>query len=88
MIDLEELACRVEGLTTSDNTLDVLVEVALFEPDGEYADIRPNHAGTKVIYTDWDGGEETCWAPDWTFDAPARERVAAALRARKETTHG
>lgn len=60
------------------NELDVLVEVALFQPCDIYAAARANSAGTKVIYTRRDGREETCWAPDWSRE-PDRSFARAAL---------
>jgi hypothetical protein len=86
MVDLSrealvELAERVEKATEADNALDVLVEIALFEPGKVEKAIRANAAGTKVIYTDRGGKEETCWASDWTT-WKRRKSTAAALRAR------
>ena len=81
MADLEELAGRVEGLTGPDNGVDVLVEVALFEPDCAWKACRANFAGTKVIYTDRGGKQHTHWARDWTLDPGA---TAAALRSRTQ----
>lgn len=70
---------RVESAVGADNRLDVLIEVALFEPCETYAAVRPNNAGTKVIYQRQDGRLETYWAQDWTLD---RLKAAASLRAR------
>ncbi|KQM62397.1 MULTISPECIES: hypothetical protein [unclassified Sphingomonas] len=67
-----------EGL---DNGLDVRVEVALFNPTPSWASIRANDAGTKVIYTDFDGRDTTCWAPEWTG---MRGQAAIDLRAQAE----
>lgn len=50
----------------SSNELDVLIEVALFEPDETYQHCRPNNARTKVIYTKAESGEITCWARTWS----------------------
>lgn len=86
MADREELlalAERVERGKGGDNALDVKVEVALFEPSDADIAARANSAGTKVIYTAIGGGEETCWAPDWTLD---RGATAALLRARALAT--
>lgn len=58
------------------NELDVLIEVATFEPDEVYSAARPNAAGTKVIYTRRDGKDETCWARDW---CRSRDKAVAAL---------
>lgn len=81
--DLEELAGWVEGLTQSDNRIDVKCEIALFEPDAEYVAIRANAAGTKVIWTDHHGLDQTGWAFDWTAERE-RANTAAALRARAQ----
>ncbi len=70
---------RLEMGKGYDNSLDVLVEIALFKPGKIYASIRANAAGTKVIYTQHTGQEVTCWAEDWTANRPA---TIAALRAR------
>lgn len=74
---------RVESGQGADNELDVLIEIALFEPDGVDLAIRANSAGTKVIYT-YPTGEETYWARDWTLN---RLSAAAALRARAVRDH-
>lgn len=50
------------------NELDVLVEVATFEPDDVFASCRANNAGTKVIYTRHTGEESSHLAYDWTLD--------------------
>lgn len=81
MTDLTSLADRVEAGTTTDNALDVLVEVALFKPDEFYRSVRANAAGTKVVYTDHDGKDHTHWAGDWTLTAAIRRSTAAALYA-------
>ena len=84
--DLNALAAKVEGLTRSDNYLDVAVEIELFKPNSVYAAVRANAAGSKLIYTDRTGNEVTCWAEDWTRRP---EQTAAALRARaKERADG
>lgn len=59
---------RLQSLKAPSNDLDVLCEVALFEPDHFYASCRSNAAGTKVIYTTYTGEDHTRWAPDWTED--------------------
>jgi hypothetical protein len=82
--DLRNLATHIEALTTASNTLDVLVEVALFERDARTVAVRPNAAGTKVIYTTAIGSEQTHWAYDWTITAAARAKTVAGLRARAE----
>lgn len=78
--ELEALAVRVEASIlagTENNALDVLCEVALFQPDARYASARSNHAGSKVIYTDHGGKETTCWPMPWS----ERSATPAALRA-------
>jgi hypothetical protein len=77
---LLELAERVEALTEAANSCDVLCEIALFKPAGDWVAVRPNNAGTKVIYTDKSGEQFTYWADDWTRD-DQRKETAAALRA-------
>lgn len=59
----QDLIARLEGAGSGGNELDVLIEVALFEPDEEYLSCRANIAGTKVIYSLRDGREEAYWAP-------------------------
>ncbi|MDK8188428.1 MULTISPECIES: hypothetical protein [Sphingomonas] len=82
MTDLLELAARVDGLKESSNEVDVLVEIALFEPDDDAAAISANAAGTKVIYYGHDGKSETHRAQDWTHGKPMRMTTARRLRAR------
>lgn len=84
--DLQRLVERIEGGERS-NALDVLIELALFEPDSALTALRSNHAGTKVIGTRPDGREVTCWAADWTMHPPS---ALASLRARitQENSNG
>ncbi|MEG8221966.1 hypothetical protein OSJ57_15250 [Sphingomonas sp. HH69] len=77
---LNDLAARVEALGVTNNALDVKIEVALFRRGDGYRAVRPNDAGTKVIYTSVDGSEHTHWAQDWTIDPATRSETAAALR--------
>lgn len=79
--DLLALADLVAGSVLADNSLDVQVEIALFEPEHDYTAVRANAAGSKVIYTRADGSESTFWAHDWTARWN-RESTVAALRAR------
>lgn len=79
--ELLALAERVEGPGGYDNSLDVLVEIAMFKPNRVYSQVRSNAAGTKVIYTDHAGHDVTCWSEDWTCWYH-RQSTAAALRAR------
>lgn len=76
---LEGLTARLDAGETS-NELDIAVEIALFEPDDIYLSVRPNAAGTKVIYTKRDSSEVTHWANDWTMERN-RPRTIALLRA-------
>lgn len=64
--DVSSLIKRL-GAGERGNDLDVLIEIALFEPDDVYLTVRANGAGTKVIYGLDGGSEETCWAYDWTM---------------------
>lgn len=79
------LADRCEAASGADNALDVLIEVAMFEPDDFWRAVRPNAAGTKVIYTNVNGTDVTCWAHDWTITDRRRRETAAALRAKEQT---
>jgi|GEM_PF-2408574 len=83
--ELRALADRVEGHSGFSNELDVLSEIALFEPDNEFTSVRSNYAGTKVIFTTPTGIDRTFRARDFTISATARKRTAAALRAIAET---
>lgn len=80
---MTELIERLEAAESS-NALDVLCEVALFRPGTCFTKIRPNTAGTKVIYTDKAGHNMTCWAEPWS-EPPRRAATIAALKAHKET---
>lgn len=75
------LLSKLSALTGPDNHVDVLCEIALFEPTKEWPRIRANNAGTKVIYSHSNGTEETCWADDWTTNS-RREQTIAALKAK------
>jgi len=83
--ELLGLADRVDEEAGTNNSLDVLVEVALFEPDADYVSIRPNAAGTKIICTKPDGLEKTFWSRDFTISARQRANTAASLRALAQT---
>lgn len=82
MTDLTDLIARVEALTRADNAVDVLVEVALFEPTEVCTSCRPNYAGTKVIYKYLDGSQKTYWAEDWTLTAEHRAETVHSLKER------
>jgi hypothetical protein len=77
--ELLKLAEQVRAGSGTDNALDVLIEVALFQPDPFWIAARPNDAGTKVIFTSPGGAESTHWACDWTRN---RAAVASILKAR------
>lgn len=63
---VEEIIAQINALdVVCSNKLDVIIEVALFEPTESWASARANDAGTKVIYTHRDGHEDTCWADEW-----------------------
>jgi len=79
MTGFAELVERVENGAGCDNSLDVLIEVALFQPNEHVASCRANNAGTKVIYTTHCGHQETYWADEWTGE---RSKASAALRVR------
>lgn len=85
-MDIAELIARVEAATRPDNELDVAVELAIERALG--ATVRANAAGTKLIYTNPDGTEQTCMAWDWTQDEEARQTTSKRLRAiqNKEAT--
>ena len=76
---MDELIARIEAGEHS-NTLDVLIEVATFQPDGFHKAARANDAGTKVIYTLASGHDSTHWAWDWSLHP---RQALAALRARQ-----
>ena len=80
MTDLKSIADRLEGATGPDNALDMAVEIALFKPDREHVAVRPNAAGTKLIYTTRSGGEHTFWANDYTLNAESRASTLALVR--------
>lgn len=73
-----ELALRVERGIGLDNGLDVKIECALFTPEVGYIAIRPNFAGTKVIYTRDDLTEVTFRAREWTEDRAGAARLLRA----------
>lgn len=78
---------RLSKLDRPDNGIDVLIEIALFEPTIIYTAIRANSAGTKVIYTKKSGDEETYWPKDYTITPESRAKYIDRLRA-KEASHG
>lgn len=78
-----ELIAKLERADGPDNALDVLVEVALFQPSEIWPKCRANAAGTKVIYTNQWGAEHTFCARDWTM-LPLKSEALASLRARSQ----
>jgi hypothetical protein len=84
MPDIQSLIERVEAGERS-NALDVLIEVALFRPDENYASVRANAAGSKVIYRSHIGKETTHLAADWTMFP---ERALGDLRSRAQQGEG
>lgn len=82
--DLSQLIERVEAGERS-NALDVLIEVALFRSDENYASVRANAAGTKVIYRSHLGKETTHFAADWTMFP---DRALQDLRSRAQQGEG
>lgn len=71
----------VERLKTGErsNALDMAVEMAVFTPGDGYQSVRPNAAGTKLIYTRDDGRSETCWAWDWSLHPVKAIELLTAL---------
>lgn len=78
--ELAGLLDRVDAATETDNSLDVEIEIAVFQPDRHYASVRANSAGTKVIYTSLEGKDYTCWSWDWTLNAASRKLAKDAIR--------
>lgn len=73
-----DLLRRLEECAGSDNAIDMDIEIALFRPDGKYASVRKNTAGTKLIYMRTDGRSETFLAWDWSMH---KDSARAALEA-------
>ena len=78
---LKALAERVERSIAPSNSLDMEIEIALFNPDSEHVAVRPNNAGTKLIYTAKNGSKQTFWANDYTLNHESRASTVAAIRA-------
>ncbi len=78
-----DLITRLSKLDAPDNRIDVLVEVATFEPDENFVSARPNAAGTKVVFKTKDGRSETYWAHDYTGSPESRAACIALLRAKE-----
>jgi hypothetical protein len=75
---IPELIEALERADGPDNRLDIAVEIALFDPD---VSVKPNAAGTKVVYTTRSGKKSTHWARDHTLSPETRASAIAALRA-------
>lgn len=75
-----KLIDRISKLRAPSNNTDVLIEVALFEPDNDYLSARPNAAGTKVVYMRRSGKTDTFWAADHTLTSESRAESIARLR--------
>lgn len=79
---LTELRGRLAGAKGPSNSLDIEIEVALFQPDLRHSSARSNQAGTKIVYTRRDGsGTDTFWAADYTLDADSRKKALALIDA-------
>lgn len=78
--DIASLLERVEKATGPDNALDIAIEIALFKPNSTFTSVRPNAAGTKLIYTRPDGYEQTFWAYDYTLNAKSKAVALKRLR--------
>ena len=79
-MDNQKLSDRLSALAENgDNSLDVLIEIALFKPSRGWKFIRANNAGTKLIYTDKHGEGHTYWAQDWST-LRNREKTISALQ--------
>ncbi|GAA5542463.1 hypothetical protein [Brucella sp. NBRC 113783] len=78
-----KLVDRISKLKAPSNNTDVLIEVALFEPDNDYVSARPNAAGTKVVYMRRSGKADTFWAADHTLTPESRAKAIALLRAKE-----
>jgi hypothetical protein len=81
MSDIAGLIERLEKASGPDNALDLAVEVALFRPDRRHVAVRPNAAGTKLVYTRPDGGANTYRAFDWTLGGTSKALAIGKLRA-------
>lgn len=81
-----ELVARLDRGERS-NALDVLIEIAMFEPCEEYTDAVSNNAGTKVIYSKAGGGFETCLAREWVRE-PLKSKALNHLRAKEPQPDG
>jgi len=84
MTDNTSLIARLESADDLGNELDVLIECALFKPDEGCLSVRPNHAGTKVIYTMADGSQRTHWAYDWSHRPAETAAILKALSTASE----
>jgi len=78
LTQLQERLARTRG---PDNSVDIEIDVALFEPDEHHSAVRANSAGTKLVYAKRGGGTDTFWARDWTLTQASRNEAAALLAA-------
>ena len=76
MSSVDDLISKLSKGDITSNEFDVQWEVENFEPCEAYSSVKPNWAGTKLIYTRQDGTQQTCWARDWS-------RSEAVMEARK-----
>ena len=77
---LSELVERVRRCRSHSNKLDIEIDIALFKPDGKYVSVRPNAAGTKLVYRLADGSTRTHWAEDHTLNQESVERAVCLLQ--------
>lgn len=78
MTDLSSLIARLEKADTGSNELDMAIEIALSGPG---VSVRPNAAGTKLVYTTRSGKQSTHWAGDHTLTQERRAKSLSLLRA-------
>lgn len=88
MADLAELIEKVKRCRKSSNDLDMEIDLALFEPDGLHTSVRPNDAGTKLVYTRTGGETSTFLANDWTLCKESRRLAVKRLTAKQEASNG
>ena len=79
--ELEALLERLEGAKEGSNALDVMLEVAFFQPSRVAVDCRANAAGTKVIYT-YANPEKDTYGTSWARDYSTSIDAAVTLTGR------
>jgi hypothetical protein len=86
-IYLLDLADRFDAGDEPDDELDLLADVALFQPDDNWVACRISPVSRRVVLTTKDGRSVHVEVGEWTNDRPG---TAAALRERaaRETPHG